>query len=262
MKELYEPDYYTDLYSKYKNLLPHIEKYGEEGAIFYSDLVIEKNKLIKFHPKQLKYPVYLRNNTSDIPTLYQVFYEMEYDIDYKFEPKVIVDCGANIGLAAVYFKNRFSNSKIISIEPEKSNFDLLYENTKNYENIHLLQRGIWNKDTNLKIENIGLGHWGFVTTETEEESRDTIKSISIDSIMEKYNLDHIDILKIDIEGSEKELFESNYDWMDKVNCIFIELHDRFKEGCTDSFNNAISNKNFSVDNNGENIILFRDSIIK
>lgn len=262
MKKLYEPNYYTELYSTYNHIFPHIEKYGEEGAIFYSDLITEKNKLIKFHPKQLKNPIYLRNNTSDIPTLYQVFYKMDYDIDYKFEPKIIVDCGANIGLTTVYFKNRFPNSKIISVEPEISNFELLSKNTKNYDNIHLLQKGIWNKDINLKIENIGLGHWGFVTKETEKEDKNSIKAISIDSIMKKYDLDHIDILKIDIEGSEKELFEKNYEkWIDNTNCIIVELHDRFKKGCSDSFYNAISNKNFFIDTK-DNVFLLRDSIIK
>ena len=97
----------------------------------------------------------------------------------------------------------------------------------------------------------GLGNWGFMTEETDQAGEDTIAAISIDEIMNRYNLEHIDICKINIEGAEKELFEKNYDtWLSKTKLISIELHDRMKEGCSKSFFKAMINYNFALTHKG------------
>jgi hypothetical protein len=57
------------------------------------------------------------------------------------------------------------------------------------------------------------------------------KTITIDGLIADYNLTEIDILKIDIEGSEKEVFRTCVSWIAKVKAIIIELHERIKSGC-------------------------------
>jgi FkbM family methyltransferase len=225
------------------------------------DLLLKLERLKKGNPiAEIKipgaqYPIYLRKQSSDVDTFYQIYYYKGYDIKFAFEPKIIVDCGANVGLATVYFKNQYPNATIISVEPEQSNFDMLVKNTAPYKDIHRLRMGIWNKTTNLKIHDNGIGHWGFITEEVDYEDKDTVKAISIDGIMEKYGLDHIDVLKIDIETSEKELFEKNFEkWLPKVKVLLIELHDHTKEGCTRSFFKAMVNYRFTMRYKGENVI--------
>ena len=259
MVNLYEEDYYNNFYPQYNRIIPHIQRFGKEGALFYSKLISEKNEVICFNSKEIKHPIYLRNNTSDVPTFYQVFYRLDYELDYTDVPEVIVDCGANIGLSTVFFKNKFPNSKIIAVEPEESNYQLLLQNIDGYNDIYPLKKGIWNKKTNLTVENIGLGNWGFVVKEANFEDEKTIKAVSIDEIMRMYNLEYIDILKIDIEGSEKELFDLNSEkWLPYIKCIIVELHDRFKEGCSESFYKAIEKYEFNMSHSGENIIISRD----
>jgi tRNA G46 methylase TrmB len=106
--------------------------------------------IISIQLKKLKHPVLLRKNTTDIPTFNEVFYWGEYAFDIPKAPETIVDCGANIGLASVYFANRFPNAKIIAIEPEQSNFEMLQKNAAPYPNITCLQYGIWNRTTHLE----------------------------------------------------------------------------------------------------------------
>ncbi|HEY7772510.1 MAG TPA: FkbM family methyltransferase, partial [Marinagarivorans sp.] len=84
---------------------------------------------------ECKHPFILRIPSSDVPTYQQVFIDREYQFKVSKQPKVIVDAGANIGLAAIYFANQYPNAKIIAIEPEKGNFDQLTANTKPYPNI-------------------------------------------------------------------------------------------------------------------------------
>jgi FkbM family methyltransferase len=215
----------------------------------------KNNKIAELNFSELKFPVYLRKKTSDISTFFQIFYYKGYNINFNFEPKVIFDCGANVGLASVYFKNRYPNARIIAVEPESSNFEMLLKNTEKYKDIECIKAGIWNKTTNLRIIDSGQGNWGFVTEETDKEGPDTVKAISIDELMKKYNVDHIDILKIDIESSEKELFEKNFEnWLPKSKVVLVELHDQMKEGCTRSFFKAMVNYKFTMSCKGENIV--------
>jgi len=66
-------------------------------------------------------------------------------------------------------------------------------------------------------------------------------------------------LKLDIEGAGKELFTSNYEeWLDKVNIMVIELHDRMKPGCSDAFYSTIKKYNFREVQKGGLIILYKN----
>ena len=74
----------------------------------------------------------------------------------------------------------------------------------------------------------------------------------------EHQLTQIDILKIDIETSEKQLFSENYsEWLPKVKVIIIELHDRMDAGCAKSFFTAINNcyTNYTYSTLGENVII-------
>lgn len=89
------------------------------------------------------------------------------------------------------------------------------------------------------------------------EDSSTIRAISINEIMLKYNIDHIDILKIDIEGSEKELFQEGFEsWLSKTSLLIIELHDGLNSGASKSFFKAVANYEFSMLRNNENLIFY------
>ena len=166
--------------------------------------------------------------------------------------------GGNVGLAALYFANAYPDAKIVSVEPESNNYNMLVDNTRAYDNIYPIQSGLWNKSTYLKVKNIGLGDWGFVVEECDKEDAETFRALSIADIMTQYQADEIDILKLDIEGAEKEVFTSNYDrWLPKTKILIVELHDRMKAGCSSAFIKAIAQYNFTIHPLGENFICIR-----
>ena len=166
--------------------------------------------------------------------------------------------GGNIGLAALYFANVYPDAKIVSVEPESDNYNMLIDNTRAYDNIHPIQSGLWNKSTYLKVKNIGLGDWGFVVEECDKEGAETFRALSIADIMTQYQADEIDILKLDIEGAEKEVFTSNYDrWLPKTKILIVELHDRMKAGCSSAFIKAMARYSFTIHPLGENFICIR-----
>lgn len=244
-----------------KKSLYYYDLFGFEGLRFGISKRLLKNNILSINPKVIKYPVYLRNDTSDLTIFYQIFQKNEYQITFNEAPKTIIDCGANIGLASVYFKNKFPNSKIIAIEPEKSNFELLLKNTEKYPDIHCINCGIWHKTCSLEMQPNTHEKCGFIFTETNGNSQNTVQALSLPEIMEKFKLQQIDLLKIDIEGSEKELFENNSSaWLSKCNCIIIELHDHIKPGCTKTFFNKLNDYDYRSVINGENIVCFLNKI--
>ena len=230
-----------------RTIKDHYHFLGREGVSFFYKTRTRKNSIIDVRMPGYAHPVFLRNATADIPMFYYVFEELHFDFNADTTPEVILDCGAHIGLTAVFFANKFPGARIFCVEPEQSNFELLKKNTAAYPNITCLQFGVWNKTTQLKIVDTMSGNWGFRTDETAEPGDDVIPAISIDEIMSRFNLEKIDICKINIEGTEKELFEKNYsNWLSRTKLVFIELHDHIREGCAKSFFKALSNYNFSV----------------
>ncbi len=218
--------------------------------------------LIKIERKDIKNPFYLRPCTSDAEIFNQVFGRREYDFDASPPPEIIIDAGANIGLASICFANRFPDAKIIAIEPEQSNFSLLRKNAAPYKNVIPLRAALWNKNEEICVVDSGLGQWGFMTEEkmVHGQHQDNfchyIKGKTVDGIMRDYHLQKVDILKVDIEGAEKEVFSDTSSWIEKVDAMIIELHDRMKAGCTDSFYNG--SKGFDDKwQLGENIYLSR-----
>jgi Methyltransferase FkbM domain len=63
--------------------------------------------------------------------------------------------------------------------------------------------------------------------------------VTVPEIMREHGLDRIDLLKVDIEGSEMEVFSHADAWIGSVDAISVELHDRFKPGCSSAFFKAV-----------------------
>ena len=244
----------------------YLNRFGvvQGSKIFYSNYLANKD-LTSINIPGLPHKVYLRKGTSDARCFNQVFLEQDYDFEIDFRPQFIIDCGANIGLSSLFFQKKYPGAQIIAVEPEKSNFEMLQMNTKSYSNIECLNYGIWNRNVNLKIteQSKEKDKWGFTVTETQEEGNGAIKAITISEIMKRYGKNEIDILKMDIEGSELEVFSSNYeDWLPKTKIIMMELHDRERKGCGKAFFQSLFNYDFSINQyyKGEIVMCIRNPL--
>ena len=201
---------------------------------------------------------------EDFPIVKSILEDNEYAMEFlaDFNPQVIFDCGAHIGTAAVYFTNKYPEAQIYSVEPEVNNYKLLIYNTIFYDNIHPIRGAIWDKENKLlEVQNNGFGRAGFMMKETDVIGRDDtiVDSYTIPQLMKVANCDTIDLLKIDIEGSEKELFEGAnvHDWLCKVRVLAIELHDRMKLGCSNAFFRAMSKYDWHFIISKEDLIFVR-----
>ncbi|MDR0829589.1 MAG: FkbM family methyltransferase [Prevotellaceae bacterium] len=243
------------IYERLEMLLDCWSKFGfTTGFILFFKIKLKHLNSIKL--PNLEYTFKLRNILEDLQVFKQIFFKDYYDFNYG-EPNVIIDGGANIGLFAIQMASKYPNAKIICIEPDHENFELLTQNTSVYKNISCENCGLWDKDTKLRVyDKYNLGKWGMIVE--EDEINGTIPAISLNTLMNKYNIEKFDLLKLDIETSEKQLFKKNYqDWLPQVEMLVIELHDRILKGCAQTFfetiNEVFLDYDFGV--NGDNIII-------
>ena len=202
---------------------------------------------------------HLRGNSVDFAVFNNIFAGGEYDFDPGFIPEYIIDAGANTGASAIFFSHRYPDAKIIAVEPEQTNYELLKRNTFKYGNIVPVHGAVYGEEVKLKISDPEVDKYAF-RVEMAAENDISVKGYTIDSLISFYQIPRIDILKMDIEGAEYNVFKNeDLSWLKKVRVLVIELHEFFRPGVTALFNERISDISHIKMVRGENIIIkFRD----
>ena len=249
----------TTLNNFMQGLQGHYSLFGAQGVFLVAKAKLLRRSLeVKIAVDGVSHPIHLRLRTTDVSTFIEIIINREYDWDPPNAPRIIVDAGANIGLSSIFYANKHPEARIIAIEPERWNFEMLTKNTKSYPNILAVQGALWKENKTLNISDPGHGQWGFQTKDEPEpcksETGTRVRGMTLDKLMEECGIDYIDVLKIDIEGSEKEVFENSARWIDRVGMIAVELHDRFKSGCSSSVYSAT--KDFEASSPGGETIFF------
>jgi FkbM family methyltransferase len=241
-----------------KRLLKHLAFLGILKSIYL--YLIFKLKFLKLISIKYKgYKIFMRPKTSDFFVLNQIFADKQYNpYHYVENPKVIIDGGANVGMSSIYFNSLFPEAKIFSFEPDTNNFIMLNRNLGNLKNIKTFQKGLWGKSAKIYL-NIISGYVDFyVTEEKTPKTIAEIDCISIADLMTSEQLDSIDILKLDIEGAEKIIFETDPEkWLPKVGCIMIETHDRMTPNSSKALFDALQNYDFHLEVSGETLKFFK-----
>lgn len=148
---------------------------------------------------------------------------------YKFQTNsvnpLIIDCGSNIGLSVLYFKQLYPNSVIIAFEPDSGNFSLLKNNVESngLKKVELNRAAVWINDGEISFD----ANESEASHVSEEGSSKKVRSVSLNKLMGKYN--EIDFLKIDIEGAENKVIPDCENQLTKVKNLFLEYHGKVEE---------------------------------
>jgi FkbM family methyltransferase len=204
--------------------------------------------------KQLQHPVVFRYNSSDISVFSQIFISDEYSsLAILRDVKLIIDCGANVGYSSAYFLSKFPEADVIAVEPDKRNYELLNQDLSAYGNrVTTIWSAIWSHKVGLKVcigQSGDESEWATTVRECIENELPDLEAVDIATVLNQSNHDEIDILKVDIEGSESIVFSRNFEsWINKVRLLVIELHGK---ECADIFYSALSSGSFSYSRSGE-----------
>ncbi|MEN9571248.1 MAG: hypothetical protein RL172_2479 [Bacteroidota bacterium] len=181
--------------------------------------------------------VFLRPGSSDWKVYQQVFVLKEYqpvvDIYHQFfndAAHCIIDCGANIGMASIWLHRVFPEARFIVVEPFAENAQLAEKNfiSTGLNQYKLLQGGVWSSDGLLQINRqFRDGKEWSIRLQPPLQGNGDIQAFSLPTILLQVE-GWVDILKIDVEGAEQELFKdaaTAANFLQRVKCLAIEIHD-------------------------------------
>ena len=156
------------------------------------------NKILAFSYKTLQY------------LICEIFLRKDYQFNYKKDNPVIIDCGANIGMAVLYFKREYPHSKILAFEPNPVAFDILSKNVSanHLENVTCYNTGVAGNDgeLNLYVESEN-DEGSLVGSLLAERGGKDIYKVKVEKLS-KYIFEHApDLIKMDIEGGEIAVVE-------------------------------------------------------
>jgi len=217
--------------------------------------------------------VYVRpKESSDIWSFRQVFDAKDYDLsDYRQSPRIraayeriltsgripiIIDAGANVGAASIWFSKQFPEARIVAIEPDRDNAELCHLNTRGLQNIKVIEAAVGSEPGAVSLSNPAKKAWAFRATRKADGE---IGVCTISQIILGEQSASLFLVKIDIEGFEDDLFANNVDWLDETEVVIIEPHDYIfaGEGRSLAFQRELGKRNFEILISGENLIYIR-----
>lgn len=186
---------------------------------------------MEFRVPGVPHTISCRPTEPDRFTICHVFIERDCDVPIPLAPRLIVDAGANVGYVSVYYANQYPEADIVALEPDLGNFAAAERNCAPYPRVQLLHAALWPRDTALHIVDPNIKSWMFQVHEASDGETEIVEGISIPTLLRRSGHERIDILKLDIEGSEEPLFASPdcQDWMPSVDVIVVETHGEASE---------------------------------
>lgn len=184
-------------------------------------------------------PIHLRGGSSDLSCFEQIFIREELAFEIPDDVDLIIDAGANIGLATVVLANRFPNATIVALEVDSGNFRMLQLNTRHYPRVIALNKALWSDEGHVKIENPSAAAWSFKVAATAATDPAAIPAADVRSILRMVQLESVGLLKMDIEGAEFEMFGCAQSWLPAVRMLAVEIHETIRPGVTALFDAAI-----------------------
>jgi FkbM family methyltransferase len=162
-----------------------------------------------------------RRNRGDIYTLREIWIDEIYLLPPGYTPDIVVDLGAHIGLASLWFAKTYRPSVIVAVEPARANAVLARRNLeRNGVCANVVQVAVGRRDA----------------TELFREARDSNKGrideigvevpcVTMGTLLKRLPEGReVDLMKIDVEGEEEQIFKGDLSWLARVRMIIAELH--------------------------------------
>jgi FkbM family methyltransferase len=245
--------------------------YGRLGRLRHvSNFFAQKYQLIDIRGVGT---VRVRPKSSDIWSFLQVFECGYYNLaDFDQFPRIraayqrkldagripiIIDAGANVGAASIWFSKLFPKARIFAIEPDRDNAELCRLNTHMRGNIKVIEGAVGSEPGRVSQSNPEKQRWSIRTTRSSDGEVPIWTMSQI--ILEEGHPASLFLVKIDIEGFEDDLFVCNTAWLDGAEVVILEPHDYMfaGQGRSRNFQRELANRNFEILICGNNLVYVR-----
>jgi len=176
-----------------------------------------------------------RSGSSDPFAIYQVLLKSgakaEYYVPSALKPKVILDIGSNIGASILYFHDRFRDAKIFGFEPHPDTFRILEKNVAHLSGVRVFNYGLGGIEQRLTVRADNVNFGAFNTRGDFKDRGHRAASVEcevrrLDDVLGELGIAHVDLVKIDCEGAEADVFSTLPDEiLNACQWIVGEFHD-------------------------------------
>jgi FkbM family methyltransferase len=208
----------------------------------------------------------LRTCTPDLHTAHTCF-SGEYTTALAHvgtRHRLIVDAGGYIGTAARVFATAFPGSTVICLEPSPENAALARANTADLPNVRVWPLALAAAPGQVTLSDRATGAWGYTILPSAADTGPLralarVEAIDMPTLLARVGADGADLVKLDIEGAERDVLADAPAWVAACDVLVVELHDRVAPGCTAAFAHATAGRD-SVPDSGEKRISIRPRV--
>jgi FkbM family methyltransferase len=169
----------------------------------------------------LQYPDLL----SLCPQWLEIFVRGTLDFQTASRSPRILDCGANVGLASLYFKRRYPRARVTAYEADPALFAVLEANldTNGASDVDAVHAAVWTATGHLTFRCEGSDSGMIESLPGIVDGRSmTVPSVRLRDVLER---EPIDLLKLDIEGAEHAVLTDCEGVLHQVNALVLDLHE-------------------------------------
>ena len=203
----------------------------ESFAILWQELknLRVRLKLSEYQPEKIVSfrtifgPLYFRDNFGDITNMVNLLYRHEYRFKTLNFPGVILDVGANIGIAAVWFSHYNPEREIFCFEPLQSNAGLIRKNCPRAK-VFEVAVGADQGQVSLSVDRDQVMASAIPTRWKSTDQRFAMTTLDAIAIREGWN--EVAMMKMDVEGMEVEILKGAKETLRRTHQVVVETHTR------------------------------------
>ncbi|MBL7836628.1 MAG: FkbM family methyltransferase [Bacteroidetes bacterium] len=152
---------------------------------------------------------------------YEIFFRKYYHFNAVTNQPLIIDCGSNIGLSILGFKRQYPQSVIHAFEADAKIAQILKTNIEKHQlkDVFVHENAVWTTDESLNFASEGAD--GGQISQVQASSMQ-VEGIDLGRFLNRF--EHIDFLKMDIEGAETAVMPHIANQLHKIDKLFVEFH--------------------------------------
>jgi FkbM family methyltransferase len=232
---------------------------GLRQALYFASHWVFRTKRITLRLSGISTPLICRPRDSDLTVLWSAFFLRDCDFNLSVPDPTIIDAGANVGYVTVFLANKYPAARIVAVEVDTDNVDILRKNVQGY-NVDVVQGAVWNAHSYCSIDRTAKKSYAFRVREVPEGTPGALPALTITDLLERLGTVNLDLLKLDIEGAEEALFAENYEeWVDRIRTLIVEIHG---EKGYEAIKRVMTNRGFSMQRQGEKLVFSRTEFIQ
>jgi FkbM family methyltransferase len=209
--------------------------------------------------RSLREGVRCRPFSSDREAFWQIFGDGEYEWLRRIPaPARALDCGANIGAATVAIARHFPDCRVLAVEPDRGNFQMLTANVQSLsDRVRAVMTAVWPTNASLVFDETPFRdnrEWSVHLRECRPGERPDVDGMDIPALLKLAGWDDVDLLKMDVEGAETAILRGDTSWLDRVGVLAVELHD---PDAVSALQDAVDGGRFRIARHGEMTLAVR-----